>query len=91
MSYSIPTLPLSIDLETTPVLKKLAKANRALAELKGVSGIIPNQSILVSTLSLKYLEELVKLGLLTKLKLGKENFYLNAALFDLLANAGRAL
>jgi Fic family protein len=53
MDYSIPILPLSIELETIPVLKKLGKANRALAELKGVSGIIPNQSILISTLSLQ--------------------------------------
>src|SRR5438132_1928469 len=53
MSYSIPTLPLSIDLETKPVLKKLSKAHQALAELKGVTGIIPNQSILINTLSLQ--------------------------------------
>jgi Fic family protein len=53
MSYSVPMLPLSIELESRPVLKKLAKAHQALAELKGVSGIIPNQSILISTLSLQ--------------------------------------
>lgn len=40
--------------------------------------------------AVKYLEELVRIGLLTKHKLGKENFYLNSALFDLLANSGRA-
>ena len=43
MSYSIPNLPLNIELETKPILKKLTKAHQALAELKGVSGIIPNQ------------------------------------------------
>lgn len=53
MSYSIPKLPLNIELETKSVLKKLAKVHQALAELKGVSGIIPNQSILISTLSLQ--------------------------------------
>lgn len=53
MSYVVPLLPLSMDLETKPVLKKLAKAHRALAELKGVAGIIPNQSILINTLSLQ--------------------------------------
>lgn len=53
MNYTIPQLPLSIELETKPVLKKLAKAHQALAELKGVTGIIPNQSILISTLSLQ--------------------------------------
>lgn len=53
MSYSIPSLPLNIELETRPILKKLMKAHQALAELKGVSGVIPNQSILISTLSLQ--------------------------------------
>lgn len=53
MSYSIPKLPLSLELETKQVLKKLAKTHQALAELKGVAGIIPNQSILISTLSLQ--------------------------------------
>src|ERR1700677_4971436 len=53
MSYTIPQLPLSIELETKPILKKLAKAHQALAELKGVTGIIPNQTILIDTLSLQ--------------------------------------
>lgn len=53
MSYSIPNLPLNIELESKPILKKLTKAHQALAELKGVSGVIPNQSILISTLSLQ--------------------------------------
>lgn len=51
--YKVPDLPLSAELETKPVLKKLAQAHRALAELKGVTGIIPNQAILISTLSLQ--------------------------------------
>jgi len=46
-------LPLSYDLETKPVLKKLAKAHRALAELKGVSALIPNENILLNTLALQ--------------------------------------
>jgi Fic family protein len=53
MMYKVPELPLSVELETKPVLKKLAQAHRALAELKGVTGIIPNQEILISTLSLQ--------------------------------------
>jgi Fic family protein len=53
MNYVIPTLPFSFDLETKPVLKKLTRAHQALAELKGVTGIIPNQSILINTLSLQ--------------------------------------
>jgi Fic family protein len=34
----------------------------------------------------RYLNELVRIGLLTKHKKGKENFYVNDALFDLLLN-----
>jgi len=53
MSYTNPTLPLPIELESKPILKKLTKAHQALAELKGVTSIFPNQSILISTLSLQ--------------------------------------
>lgn len=52
-NYTPPTLPLSIDLETKPILKKLAGAHRALAELKGTSRLVPNDSILINTLSLQ--------------------------------------
>ncbi len=53
MAYAIPLLPLPIELESRLVLKKLVHARSALAELKGVEGIIPNQSILINTLSLQ--------------------------------------
>jgi Fic family protein len=52
-SYTIPDLPPAVDLETVAVLKALAKANRALAELKGRAAIIPNQGILIDTLALQ--------------------------------------
>ena len=51
--YKLPLLPLNIDLETKLVLKKLKEASRALAELKGVALSMPNQSILINTLSLQ--------------------------------------
>lgn len=51
--YRIPHLPLSYDLETKAVLKQLNQANRRLAELKGVALTIPNENILVSTLTLQ--------------------------------------
>lgn len=51
--YNIPHLPLSFDLETKAVLKQLNQANRRLAELKGVALTIPNENILVSTLTLQ--------------------------------------
>ena len=41
------------DIETKAVLKKLARAHQALAELKGVASSIPNQSILINTLALQ--------------------------------------
>ncbi len=46
-------LPMKRDIESVVVLKKLAKAHTALAELKGVAASIPNQSILINTLSLQ--------------------------------------
>jgi len=48
MDNALPTLPLDIDIESKAVLKKLAKAHQALAELKGVAASIPNQSILIN-------------------------------------------
>lgn len=51
--YVIPKLPPPVDLETVPVMKALAAANRALAELKGRAATIPNPSILIDTLALQ--------------------------------------
>lgn len=39
--------------ETPAILKKLASASRALAELKGAAGTIPRQDILINTLSMQ--------------------------------------
>lgn len=52
-SYKIPKLPLSIEIETKAVLKQAAAAHRYLAELKGVAATIPNESILINTLTLQ--------------------------------------
>jgi Fic family protein len=46
-------LPPSIELESRMVFKKLPQAHRALAELKGMAGMIPNQTILLNTLGLQ--------------------------------------
>jgi len=53
MNYKIPLLPLAEDIESKAVLKKCAKAHQALAELKGIVATIPNESILINTLSLQ--------------------------------------
>ncbi|QES89654.1 Fic family protein [Rhizosphaericola mali] len=52
-NYQIPTLPLDFDLETKKVFKKTVAANKALAELNGVSETIPNEEIILNTLSLQ--------------------------------------
>ena len=46
-------LPIDIDLDTKTVLKKVAEARAALAEMKGVADSIPNKHILVNTLALQ--------------------------------------
>lgn len=53
MNKRLRPLPPTANLETTAVLRKLASAHRYLAELKGIAANIPNQSILINTLSLQ--------------------------------------
>lgn len=52
-SENLKKLPLKQDIETKKVLKKLASAHRALAELKGIVSSIPNSTILINTLGLQ--------------------------------------
>lgn len=49
----LPPLPPPVDIETKAILKKAISAGRTLAELKGLGGLIPNQSMLVNTLVLQ--------------------------------------
>ncbi|WP_158728203.1 Fic family protein [Flavobacterium sp. I-STPA6A] len=51
--YTIPSLPLQQEVESKVVLKKLALAHKALAELNGVAETIPNEVIILNTLSLQ--------------------------------------
>lgn len=51
MDWKLQDLPYNVDFETTKVLKQLSKAHRALAELKGLAQSIPNQEILINTLT----------------------------------------
>jgi Fic family protein len=53
MAYKIPQLPLNLDIESKAIMKKTASARSALAEMKGAALSIPNESILISTLSLQ--------------------------------------
>lgn len=52
-NYKIPTLPLPYDFETREILKQVNRSNRKLAELKGIAQTIPNEQILISTLTLQ--------------------------------------
>jgi len=52
-TFKLKKLPLTKDIETKAVLKKLSEAHRALAELKGIVSSIPNESILINTLGLQ--------------------------------------
>lgn len=51
--YIIPELPLKHDLETKAILKQVNKSNKKLAELKGIAQTIPNENILINTLTLQ--------------------------------------
>ncbi len=53
MTYKIPSLPSNIITETPSILKKAISANKIIAELKGLAHTIPNQGILINTLSLQ--------------------------------------
>jgi len=46
-------LPQESELESVPILKSLARAHRYLAELKGVAKSIPNEGILISSLTMQ--------------------------------------
>lgn len=52
--FNLPVLPpTGVELETRKVLRKLASTHRYLAELKGMAATIPNESILINTLTLQ--------------------------------------
>ena len=52
-SWKLEKLPFEKDIETKSVLRKLASAHRALAELKGMVSSIPDENILINTLGLQ--------------------------------------
>ena len=53
MNFSLPFLSFDADIESKAVLRKLVQANKALAELKGLAVTIPDENILISTLTLQ--------------------------------------
>lgn len=57
ITSDIRPLPLTIEVETKAVLRKAALAHKALAELKGVVSSIPNENMLIETLTLREAKE----------------------------------
>ena len=51
--FTLPLLPPPPEIETREILKQLTLSHRHLAELKRVVKTIPNEQILINTLSLK--------------------------------------
>ena len=49
----LPLLPPAVDLESKAVLKQAIKANRVLANLRGLAAQIPNQGVLISSIVLQ--------------------------------------
>lgn len=52
-TFVLPILPPPQGLETIAILKQLSQSHRYLAELKGTAKTIPNESILINTLTLQ--------------------------------------
>lgn len=52
-TYKFPSLPLDVDVETKVILKKLTSARAALAELNGITKLIPKPEILINSLTLQ--------------------------------------
>jgi Fic family protein len=52
-NFTLPPLPPPQGIETIAILKQLSQSHRYLAELKGTSKTIPNESILINTLTLQ--------------------------------------
>ncbi len=52
-NYKLPLFPFDLDLESKAIMKKTATTRSALGEMKGAALSIPNESILISTLSLQ--------------------------------------
>lgn len=53
LPYQVPDLPHGSNMESAQVLRALTQAHRHLAELKGVTSSIPNERMLLDTLSLQ--------------------------------------
>ena len=53
MNTTVHKLPINAEIETKAVLRQVALSHRRLAELKGISASMPNEQILINTLTLQ--------------------------------------
>lgn len=91
-NYVIPVLPFPQDIETKPVLKKLALAHkdRFKHPYTKIDFLVNELQVTRQTAS-KYLDQLIERGLVTRHKIGKENYYINDALLQYLYDAPELL
>jgi len=78
--FVVPPLPPRVEIETPEVLKQLVKSHRHLAELKGTVKTIPNENILINTLSLQEAKDSSEIeNIVTTLDdLYKENIFIDS-------------
>lgn len=79
-NFILPNLPPQKEIETAKVLKQLALSHRYLAELKGTVKTIPNENILINTLTLqeaKHSSEIENI-VTTHDELYKENIFIES-------------
>ncbi len=78
--HSISLLPPTVELESHSVLKRLALAHRYLAELKGMATTIPNESLLINTLTMQEAKDSSEIEniITTHDELYKEHLFQNA-------------
>ncbi len=79
-NFTLPPLPPRQEIETIAVLKQLSQSHRYLAELKGTSKTIPNESILINTLTLQEAKDSSEIEniITTHDDLYKENIFIDS-------------
>ena len=79
-NFILQPLPPPQEIETIAILKQLAQSHRYLAELKGTSKTIPNESILINTLTLQEAKDSSEIEniITTHDDLYKENIFIDS-------------
>lgn len=79
-NFQLKNLPPQQEIETTAILKQLSKSHRYLAELKGTVKTIPNEHILINTLTLQEAKDSSEIEniVTTHDELYKENIFIES-------------